>query len=92
MKILTEITGLILLLLFFSFPIWINKDNWKTFFNKEYFKQKKKLQKTILPIEYKNKICSQYQPFKLSKKKYVICNFLCDGECIFKGTKFYIEK
>lgn len=79
------------MLLFFSFPIWIHKDNWKTIFSKEYFKQKKKLQK-IIPIEYKNKICSQYQPFKLSEKEYVICNFPCNGECEFKDTEFYIKK
>jgi len=45
-------------------------------------------------IDTKNgvKICTQYQPFRIDDKKYVVCNFICDGDCQFKGMKYYIEK
>lgn len=35
-----------------------------------------------LPIEkQRTKICTQTQPFMVSEKKGIICNFSCDGIC-----------
>jgi hypothetical protein len=94
MMILLELIGWIILFFFFSFPVWIN-GNWKTIFDfdkdlNKYLREKKK--KLQIKIEQKNKICTQYQPFKIDDKTYVICNFICDGDCQFKGMKHYVKK
>ena len=95
MRIVLEIVCCIFLFLFFTFPLWLH-GNWKTIFDKDlnkYLKKSKRNLKSLsVKYEYPNKICTQYQPFKISKKKYVICNFLCDGDCQFKGTRYYIQK
>ena len=95
MMILLELIGWIILFFFFSFPVWIN-GNWKTLFDKDLNKylreEKKKLQNSQIKYEKIKKYCSQYQPFKLDNKNYVVCNFICDGDCQFKGMKHYIEK
>lgn len=94
MMILLELIGWIILFFFFSFPVWIH-GNWKTIFDKElnqYYREleKKKLQNSQIKRENKHKICTQYQPFKLDDKNYVVCNFICDGDCQFKGTTHYV--
>lgn len=49
----------------------------------------------IFPIskpKYKNigkKNCTQHQPFRTGEKTYVICNFICDGNCQYKETKYF---
>lgn len=98
--ILLELIGWIIIFFFFTFPLWIH-GNYKTLFDKElkqYLKEeKKKLRqiKILRQIKYEKgemKICTQYQPFKLDDKNYVVCNFICDGDCQFKGTTYYMEK
>ena len=92
--ILLELIGWIILFFFFSFPVWIH-GNLKTIFDKElnkYYRdlEKKKLQNLQIKHKKKMKICTQHQPFKLDEKSYVVCNFICDGDCQFKGTKYYV--
>jgi hypothetical protein len=96
-----DIIGSLFLITFFTFPMWID-GNWKTFTaqgrkdsreTKLYLKKEKERLKNIPIPQMKNekKICTQYQPFQLTEKDYAICNFICDGDCQFKGTKYYIK-
>lgn len=49
----------------------------------------------IFPVskpKYKDigkKNCTQHQPFRTGKITYIICNFICDGNCQYKGTKYF---
>ena len=95
-----EIISIILLLIFFTFPLWTH-NNWKTIISKEEREYRKELRKRkngkpIITEEYGKKICTQYQPFKLNEKEsgnttptYIICNFVCNGDCQFKGYEYY---
>jgi hypothetical protein len=88
MNIIIELVGCIIFFFLISFPIWIN-GNWKTIFDKDlniYYKQleKDKLQYKQLKIVSKKHICTQHQPYQLNEKEYIICNFICDGNCRFK--------
>ncbi len=100
-----EILGLSITILFLSFPIWADIDNTKNFIlrlldknvrhsyqesKRKYLEQEKSRIKPK-PIKKVNKICTQYQPFKLSDKEYIICNFICDGICQFKDTTYFIK-
>lgn len=90
--IFLELIGWLIFFSFISFPVWIN-GNWKTIFDKKlnkYHRELKKEKNKVQSINYKKHICTQYQPFKLTDKEYVVCNFICDGDCQFKGTKFFI--
>ena len=40
--------------------------------------------KKTKPIKFDKKICTEIQPFPISDKKSIICNFPCDGNCKFK--------
>lgn len=93
--ILLELIGSVIFLILFFFPVWIH-GNWKTIFDKDYIKyvkesnkEAREYHKMIIKNDIKNKICTQYQPFKLDDKLYVTCNFICDGDCRFKDTKYY---
>ena len=89
-----EILGLILLLILYTFPIWF-ENNWRywkdcaiNFYftdkkTKEYLKNRSIM---IKPQEEKKiKICTRTQPYKIDEKNYVICNFTCDGNCMFNN-------
>ena len=36
------------------------------------------------PFKIQKKICTETQPFFVSPRKGIICNFICDGNCILK--------
>lgn len=91
-----EILGLILLLTFYTFPIWFDNNwrDWKkcviNFYftdkkTKEYLKNEKLRLKLVKPQEEKRikRICTRTQPYKIDEKNYAICNFPCDGNCMF---------
>jgi hypothetical protein len=83
-----EILGLILFLTLLTFPMWI-ENNWKNWLftdkkTKEYLKNEKLRLKMIKHKEEKKiKICTRTQPYKIDEKTYAICNFTCDGNCMF---------
>jgi hypothetical protein len=87
--VIIELIGWIIIFSLFSFPVWIN-GNWKTIFDKDlhkyykYLKNEKKLQK-MQKTKYHKK-CTQYQPFRIDEKTYIICNFNC-GNCQFKRNE-----
>ena len=89
-----EILGLLLILFFFTFPIWLNwnqmsKWNWKDW--KEYFFDNHNIYhgyhdyhvKTSVVKSKLIKKCSKTQPYKLNEKQEIIYNFICDGKCMF---------
>lgn len=93
--IVFEIFGLLFLIAFFTFPMWIH--NWKHLFNrelqrktKEYLKNCKKVQIPIIKLNY-TKNCTQEQPFKINDQMSIICNFPCDGICKLKGNEKILE-
>jgi len=95
MSLFGELLGLAFLIFIFLSPFILTGSNWTILFNKEYrkfMKEESKKKPIIIEQEKIIKICTQYQPFQLNEKKFTICNFDCDGDCQFKGTKYYIEK
>ena len=87
-----EILGCVFLVSFLTFPLWIH-GNWKLLFDREHMKYmrecRKEKPKKLHTQQLRTKTCTQYQPFRLDKKTYIICNFPCDGDCQFKTSEFY---
>jgi hypothetical protein len=75
LEIISAVFFSLLFLILFIFGVWESIEN---------YKRNKKLKKN-LPTQYKmviqNKICTQNQPFRVDDKNYIICNFVCDGNC-----------
>lgn len=84
--ILLELIGFLIFFFLISFPVWIH-GNWKTLFDKElkrYLKEERKRKSYKIDSKRYTKICTQHQPYKINERYYIICNFPCDGNCMFQ--------
>jgi hypothetical protein len=81
-----EFIGLLFLIIFFTFPLWINK-NYQSIFKKELNYNIKSLNNKIKLEIIQKKICTEEQPFKIDDKLSIVCNFPCNGLCQLKNYK-----